>query len=476
MTVRALSFLCAAALPLPARGQDPMPSPDACRALLGTLDRAFNAGDADGYLRLFAVEQPMLHDLHGREVRQRLAVRPPLRRHSEAGTPRRVGNHVVVPVVYETTAPARAGIPGGACVPLRERGAVVARNDHGRLVPVLAVALPQSAWSDDDVFQCPPCNFRMGGADGWLCVPIAHERTMALDGASFLLLGTDVALELSVQLGDNAEPAAAIACEIAHELAQPIADAVVGDTEPWQPPSVPAGLPDLSAARTTIDLPDGQRVVVHTVALGRLHHLLLLRGAKVALLAQQPAIAALLQTYRLLHTDSKVALQAATALREHTGGALHGADYQNERHGVAAAGPEGWHAVQHCGGALFQVAWTCGHQAGRMWLTGYAPPGGFAEWTTALADRFLLDLSQRAAIPLHNAVDSDWSPVDQDGVRKRTLVVPPQPGAAPDQPAANDRRLQLWLRPELLVVTDGYTSEAAQQEMLQRAIASVRRL
>lgn len=441
-------------------------------ALLAELDALYNRGSADAYLARFAAEQPLLHEVHARQIRQRLAADGDLRRTSElVSAPRRFGAHWVLQVRYATA-------PSSGAPTLREQGCLVAREEEGRLVPVIAVELPAAGDCADDAFVCEACNYRVGPAPGWLCVPVALHRTSAVEAATFLLLGTDLAVEVSVQLGEQSLPAAAVVDTVAAALRAAIPDTGATMTEPWVPPALAAApLPEgLDAARQTLDTPDGQRMVLHASCLGPLRHLLLLRGSAAAHRRHAAAIAELLASYRLLETDADLALQAARALGHHAGGSLAADDtFVSRQHQVVAAGPPGWRPRLRCSGCAFQVVWTCPDDGGRLWVTGHAAPPGLGGWTAELADRWLADFARSLGAGTRMADDGDWSEPGPQGERSRELRLlrdGEQGGAGgPGTPLA----VRLLLRPDLLVVADGYVVDERQRAALEKALSTVRR-
>ncbi|MGE3174163.1 MAG: hypothetical protein AB7O97_16160 [Planctomycetota bacterium] len=466
------AWLALAVLSLPAPTQSPAQSPalEPCRALLRELDRSFNAGDAEGYLARFEPEHPMVQAVHARTVRARLGGAVPVQRTGEVTATRRIGQYVVAPVVYEYRSAEQD--------PLIEAGLLVARpldadDPDSGLAPVLAVDVPTDRCGVDDVFTCPACNYRIGGAEGWLCVPIAQDRTAVVEGATFLLLGTDLALDVSVQLGDSALGAASVVAGLLQQLRRRAPTARTTPPADWLPPSVPAGVEGLGGARAEAELEDGDKLVVHALTLGRLRHLLLLRGAEDALARRAAAVDALLATYRLLVTDANVAQQAAKALQAHTGGDV-AADgvYRNERHGIAAQGPRGWVPQRRCAGSPFQVVWSCPRSSGRMWLTGYAPPAGFPHWTTELADRWLADLLRRAGMQAHADVGAWTEPAT--GPRELRVIAVDATAVGPGQASRPERHLHLVLRDDLLVVADAYTTDPDEVAAVQKAVGSLR--
>jgi hypothetical protein len=335
--------------------------------------------------------------------------------------------------------------------------------------PVLAIEVPPQGehCTANDTYTCKVCNYRIGGVPGWLCAPLAHERSGGVEGAVFALLGSDVALETSVSLGDEPLPAERVVDALVRDLREQVAGAEAGLTAGWSPPSLRGREPQgCAGARADVTLPGGQQVSVFVHVLGRLRHALLLRGATHSLQREQAAIDSLLSSYALLSSEGDLAGQAGTALAGHTGGLLDGGRYRNEHWGVLADGPQGWSARERCGGAAFSVCWESPGD-GRMSLTGYLPPAGLAQWTEALADRWLDDCLRRAGFDDAGSAPS-WCDGAGDGNRERE-----RRAASADRRSV--RRLRVLLRKDLLLVADAQLPAAADDEAVRRALASVQR-
>jgi len=449
-----------------------------CEALLQSLDELYNAGRAEPYLARFAAEQPMLHALHARQVRTRFdrarSADKDIIRHTRLRlTPRLIGQNTLMAVSYRTS------WSDGVGTPLSEHGFLVAREYDGEMVPVIAIEAPATADVAVGAVVCPPCNYEVGPAAGWLCVPISRPRSNAMEAATFLLLGTDVAVEVSVQVAATEQPAARVIDRVVGQLLQHVPDASRPMTEPWLPSSLgdrrPAGF---SGARVVVDLPDGQRTVVYGSVLGTLHHLLLLRGARTAQRRHRPAIQRLLQSYRLVATDQQLAEQAARSLSHHAGGSLtESGGFVSSQHDLVADAPSGWQPALRCAGCVFQVRWDCPRGTGRVWLSAHRPPAGNAHWSPVLADHWLEQFVDRLrqsdpGASIEATPDSGWSAADDTGERLRELVL--TGGAAPGA-TAQRRQLRLLLRQDLFIVADGYVRRGQDPAAMLAALDSVRR-
>lgn len=440
-----------------------------CRSVLAELDAAFTRGDANGYLRAFAPEQPFLHEVHARQIRQRLAAEARLARGSEiVGSPRRLGDHTVATVTYTTRAAERPTAP-----PLVEHGLLVLREQGGAVVPTLAIEVPATtAQCAEDRFECPACNYRIGGAPGWLFAPVATSRSGAVEAGVFVRLGADIGLEVTVRAGASPVPARTALQSLLGELRERLAGertgpATPGPIEDWAPPGLDGRTPDaFSAARAAIDLANGQRLAVFVTALGALQHVLLLRGDRRQLERHRAACDELLGSYALMVEDADLAAQQARSLSMHTGGALDRlGSYENRRHDVRIDALVGWRAELRAAGTAFQTVWNCPEEQGRLWLTGYLPPPGLLRWTPGHVDTWLERLGPRAGLRLPARLDSGFSAPDATGQCERRLEFD-RDGDAP-------RLLRILLRDDLLIVADGWSD--LHPEEVRRVIGTLRR-
>jgi hypothetical protein len=108
---------------------------------------------------------------------------------------------------------------------------------------------------------------------------------------------------------------------------------------------------------------------------------------------------------------------------------------------------------------------------GRLWLTGYAAPPGLVNWRPGEADRWLVDLCQRAGLRLVPGQDTGWrEAADADGFAVRQVVARALAPSASDAP---DRHIRLALRRDLLVVLDGFV-RSGEPDPLPAAFDSLR--
>ena len=452
------------------------PVPDeAIAAVLRALDAHFARGDAAGFLGMFEADHPGAHAMFGRQIDRLLAAGPrPDCRSTVTTPPRLVGDRTVVRVRHALSTAARAWH-------LDTMLALRAGAD-GAAVPTFAVEIPaRQGCVRGDRFVCPPCNYEVGGVDGWLCVPQRPERAQALEAASFYRIGTDLACDVSVRIDAAAPTAAAVARDLGASLLRLDANAQLGPVEVWLPPAhAAAPPPDLAAARLDVALPRdyggrGGIVRFHVVTFGGLQHVLLVRGAATTLAAHGRDLDALLASYRLLETDLDLAVAAAAPLHHHTGGRLRGGTYHNDRFDFELTGPDGWQPALRCGGAALRVVWTS-PEGSRLWLTGYDVPQGLERWDEATAEAWLQQVLERADLVVLDGDGTDaptWSERAECGGRVRTLRC--EPRRAPSPGAPRQRTLHVSLHDELLLVADQQAVHAADAAGMAAAIATLRR-
>ncbi|MBX3464299.1 MAG: hypothetical protein KF830_14100 [Planctomycetes bacterium] len=453
-----------------APAQDAPPDTAALARLLARLDAHLAAGDVAAYLAEFEPDHPGAHACLRHQLEQRLACGPGARRSTVVVPPRPVGDRSVLRVRHQFEA--------AGAVPAFHEDAMLAvrRRDDGRWVPTFTVEIPAaSSCVRDDRFHCPPCNYEVGGVDGWLCVPVPAERAQALEAASFYLVGTDVACDVSVLVDAGAPTAATIARELGNALAALEPSARPGPVEAWLPPAHGGAPPDgLTAARVEVRLPrdfEGRGGVArfHVVAFGGLQHLLLLRGSAAALQTHAAAAQALLASYHLLEQEADLSLAAARPLHHHTGGQVTGNRYTNDRYDFVFDGPDGWRVEQRCGGAALRVVWAS-PSGSRLWLTGYAAPPGLRHWCEATADRWLQQLLRRAGLEA-DAPDDGWDGHADCGRLRRVRCKAAVDG--PDSP--RERTLHVVLHGDLLLVADLAAVTAADAATMLAAVGSLRR-
>ena len=454
------------------------PKPDSVEAitdLLSRLDACFQRGDVAGYLAMFEPDHPGAHAMLQRNLERLFPASPPLARTSTlVADPRVIGPRTVVRVRHEVRV-TNANAKDFTCY--REDTMLVLRTDRGdKPVPTCSIEFPlQSQCVRDDHFRCPPCNFEIGGVPGWLCVPMRSDRAQALEAASFYLIGTDLACDVSVQIDPQSPGALDVARQLGEALHGLDPSARPALPEPWLPPAHAKDKPkSLGGARLEIDLPqdfagDGGCAVFHVVAFGGLQHLLLVRGSRKSLRVHAASLQALLDSYRLLEVNADIAEASARSLVHHTGGSFRGNVYCNPRYGIEIQGPEGWQAQQRPGGTAFRAIWTSPHRS-RLWITGYVVPSGMNRWCQKTADRWFQTLCEHASLePCAN--QPDWTEVPDGGLMRSVACKPRSP-----EPAGSHQRLaRLLLRDDLLVIADGWIAAGADAADVRAALDSLRR-
>ena len=471
----------------PARGQA-APQPQgppvraAIEAVLRDLDDRFARGDVDGYLRAFVPDHPGAHAMLGVRLRRALGLGDTPRRTSELlGTPRTIGPRVVADVRSVLTF-------GGAHEPagrrIVEQSVVAFRVDRGdgaavTAVPTFSVDMPPPRAGAaaprpvGDAFRCPACNYEIGGESGWICVPMPDERAQALEGATFYLVGTDLACDLSVRIADHDATALSTARALAEGMRELDPGTRPGLATAWQPPAHAALVaPEITGARLEATRGDGGVAILHLVQFGGLQHVLLARCSAATWSQRRADLQRLLASYRLLQTDCDFADTAARSLQHHTGGSLTGGRYRNDTHGLELTGPQGWRAEQRSGGAAFRVVWTSPYGS-RLWLVGYPVPAGMPRWCTATADRWLEKLCNDAGLeptaPDGQAAQATaWQPFAPLAAQTRTLRSVPRHIVDPSRP--RERLLRAVVRDDLLVVLDAKAADAEDLPVLRAAL------
>lgn len=459
----------------------------AFRALLGRLDDHFNRRDVDAYAAAFAPDHGPAHARHLQELQQRLALG--LHRRSTAiDAPRTTGQRQWVRLRHDffqpEPTPGPAGAPAAAAVApvLTEYSLLAAAADPtGSWRAHFAVVLPDSQpLPPGQRWSCRACNFEVGGVDGWLCVPEARCQAQALEAVTFYLLGSDLSLEVSVRadecpLGSPAPTAMQLAQTVATELTRGDASARQQLVLPWPHAAMPGAPSGYSAAKVRIEQDGGrQTCVVHLVTLGRLQHLLLLRGSNSQTADHTAAIDRLLRSFRILDPTRSPAAACTQALQHHTGGtwegdAATGLWYRNPSLGLSLQGPAGWVAGRRCGGALVRVVWE-GPQGGRMWLHGYAVPPGLSHWCQHTANLWLQRLAAASGLDLPAELPA-FQPCHASTHPRCEWLCVQRPAIAGIP--GRTRWLTVMLRPDLLVVVDAAPGSRDQEPALRTALSSL---
>ncbi|MEC7726921.1 MAG: hypothetical protein VYD05_15470 [Planctomycetota bacterium] len=445
--------------------------------LLRALDDRFVRGDVAGYLGRFDADHPGALAVLGRSLQEQVAAsRARKRTSSVVAGPVMIGDRAL----YRVRSAVELVRPDGA-IRRTVEDAFLATRDDG--TPTFAVATPaSSAPPAARRLESLPCNYAVGGVDGFLCVPLRRQQSLALDAASFYLVGTDVACDVHVQVQRSPTDARRAARELAEAFARLEPTAEVGLATAWRPPRYRLLAPaDLDSARVIVQVrrpnhPDGdEQVIFHVVHIGGVQHVLLTRGSAAALAAQARPLDAWYESYALLERDRASDAALDQTLRDHLGSVLQDGRYQNLRFGVSFVGPDGWRAEHRGGGARFRVRWQ---DAGgsQLWLVGYGLPAGVDAWTQAAVDRWVAHLLRarglRALTEQPAGVVDAWRPLGDRAVeRTMTLRV-----LTPSDPTAPRRRvLHLQLHDDLLLILDGVCATSAAEQAILDARSSLRR-
>lgn len=469
------------------------PTRAAIEAVLADLDERFARGDVAGYLSRFVPDHQGAHAMLELHLRRQLALGTgPSCKSRLLDTPRTIGPRVVADVEHVITFRDER-LRGD--FELVEHAVLALRIDNTdpnvtpSAVPTFTATLPNAADHQQgrdgkgrkhqptaDSFGCPPCNYSIGGAAGWICVPIAGDRTQALEGASFYRLGSDLTCDISVRVTCAATTAMATVRTLADDVHQLDPAARAGLAVDWLPPAhVTPPVRGLSGAKVDVTLGDGDLLRLHVAQFGGLQHVLLARGGPAAFAQHAAALQALLDSYRLITTDCDFAETAATALRHHTGGVLEDERYRNVQFDIALQGPQGWRAEQRSGGAAFRVVWTS-TLGSRLWLIGYAVPRGMPGWCTNTADRWLNRLCEDTGLQLPAPQAAAWQDFAAFAPRTaRTALLRCVPKSVGDPTRPQERWLRVVVCDDLLVVLDAHPGATEDLPALRAALERLER-
>lgn len=466
-------------------GQVPMAK---IKPLIGELDQLFVRGDVRSYLSKFVPDHQGSLAMLGRhlELLLKLTGKDRKRESSIVAGPMVFEDRTVVRIRHVTTWPGKTAGANGKTEPrkhIEDTYLAVRNGEQERIVPTFEIDMPpQIHCVTDAKLKCPPCNYEIGGVDGFLCVPLRRERGLALESASFYLIGTDVVCDVHVQVPARPQKAKAVALKLAEAFAKLEPSAQVGIPSAWLPPMHKKEPPEgMDAARLVVELPEddqqagGGVTIFHVVAFGGVQHVLLVRSTKASLQQHQKSVDQLFMSYMLLELDCEGAALATRPLRQHTGGILEGSTYRNERYDLSFSGPEGWKAQQRVGGSMFRIRWS-GPNASHMWLVGHQVPAGMASWTRNTADRWLQHHTRKHDLGIdaeHAATDEAKWQERADGSLCRTAVLLEKRKGRPDSPRR--RIVHLQLHKDLLLVVDGFGGTSAEEQALRAAIPTLKR-
>lgn len=472
---RAAAALCSALLAAGAAAQAGVAE---VRVLLDELDERFERGDVAGYVAKFAPDNRGAVAMMARRLERQVAASRSRERASRViAGPTSIGGRTMFRVRHDIELVSPSGVRRAL---VEDIYLTVSERGEG-LTPTFAVEmLPEMDCVQSDKFKCPACNYEVGGVDGFLCVPLRSERSLALESASFYLIGTDVVCDVHVQVESRPQSAQEAARELAEAFAKLAPEASPGLVTAWRPPSyadaAPAGLDSAQVVvKLRGDTDAGDRAVFHVVTFGGLQHVLLTRGSAEGLRRAAAPLRALYESYSLIESDRDAAEAAALPLRHHLGSSFDGARYDNARFGVTFAGPEGWRPEHRVGGARFRARWSA-PDGSQLWLNGYGVPTGMTSWTKRDADRWIDHRFRERGLhpvePQPDGVETAWH-AGPDGALERSVVLERRGPASPDTPRR--RVLHVQLHEDLLLIVDGYGATTASEQQALAALASLRR-
>lgn len=454
-------------------------------SVVADLDTLFVKGDIRSYLNAFSPDQDGSLAVMGMHLEKLASISGKNRRRESKiiGDPINFAERTVVRIRHVTTWPTKRQ----QVQHVEDSYLAVKPTTKGGVVPTFAIEIaPTVGQLKNAKLHCPPYNFEIGGIDDYLCVPQQRERSLALESATFYLIGTDIACDLVVKAEDKPEKAKAVVQKLAGAFARLEPSARIGIPSSWTPPQHSQQPPyGMDSARIEVELPadhqesGGDISIFHAISFGGLQHVLLVRASKKSLDQHQSSVDKLLKSYMLLEVECRDRAIATNSLRQHTGGQIQGDSYYNKRFDLQLQGPKGWRAQDRVGGCMFRVRWSRDPMS-EMWLIGHRVPAGMEKWTQATADRWLNHHRKKyhltEATDEANAKESDWHQA-ADGSACRTLTLLQQRVAdGHDHPISPNRRvLHMRLHDDLLVLVDGYGATKAEEAAVRAAVRTLKR-
>ncbi len=379
--------------------------------LLAKIDSAFNARELETLLDCFHPSHKTLHAQLKARMKAVLAYDARLQRESEIVKFDQRRGRAIALVRSCTRCQRRADLP-----PHVEHSYLVARTTSAGpkaelMVPVEDSELP---YVSEGRFTCPACNYAFGGSCQWLAVPARPDQTGCMESLTFLALGHDLVVEISVHVLPEA-PANKALRELLEDMRKlPWLDIPKRlQVRPWLPPAYAQGNAPchLDGACHRVALRDGNGgdfADIHLATFGPIHYLMVVQGTEALLKDQAASIHDLLTGFRLLDTEKAPDDICRLALATHTGGGrITGSSYKNPAHNVQVNAPAGWQGAAYASRDLFRVRFQCGSGAGSLVLQGMAPPVGYTIWTQDKADELFQNACADRELP--TPTDTAWT-------------------------------------------------------------------
>jgi len=438
------------------------PSEQQTKELLAAIDKAFDAGDLKTLLGHFRPSHKTLAAQFEARMKAALGFGARLHRNSEiVHCKNRHGRAVAL--VRATT----------SCVVQPN----LQHAEHCYLVASTTAAGPKADFMvtvndhvlrsmQRDRFTCPACNYTFGGNSSWLAVPAWPDETGCMESLTFIALGHDLVVEVSVHVLEEALPAPKAMTELLESMKDLPWAKVTQHTEvrPWLPPAYAEGKAPshLDGARCQVPLQDGDTADIHLATFGPIRYLMVVQGEQALLESQEVAITDLLKGFKLLDSKKAPAAICQLAMQAHTGGGkIAGNTYSHPLHNLKVTAPEGWSGSAFASRHLFRVRFQCPAGTSNLLLQAMAPPVGYTTWTEERANQ--LFLRSCANQQLETTTDTSWTR-DPQGFRWR------EARSRDDQTPAI---LRLARRGPVLVMMTAEARDQATLAEIRKAIGSL---
>jgi hypothetical protein len=430
------------------------------------LDRAFNAGDLNGYLGAFKPLHSRGQNLLAQRIGPILAGKT-VTRDSEMISLRQVSNRSIALVRSKIRRT-------GAATDLKseETFFLICGHESAQAVPLFQVEVDEreldiiEEQEEPGVFNCLACNYRIQAKQDWLLVPHSNLRVGCIESISFYSLFHDLCIDLSVHVQEDASPPKEL-------LAKLTADEDASDPRSWLPPAYGPGKMDppagLSGAQVDVDHGDGHCSLLRLAAYGPIQYLMAVRGPAEVVSKRMSEIEEVLSSFQLIDPIFSPGHLPDPNRPTHLEGRLEGSEYVGEQ--VSFSGPAGWQGSRSPDWSQFQITFNCPDSDAYIRFQGMPPPKGTISWTQEAAD--LLLSSSIADSGMRILEDGGW----QDGsdlamsgwTEVRDIQVAGNLGSGTEQ-----RTLRLALDSEVLVLIEANDANRAASELIDASLSSLK--
>lgn len=383
--------------------------------LVSRLGDAFNHGDVDEYLSLFAAGYRAVNSATTNRLQATLTPGGALHSVAHANAFQRLGPLGALAVEQQFSAP---GVD-----PVDERRLFVFEGS-GRAtrvrfeIPLRTDTLPQPGGE----FHCTACNYRFAVGRDWIAQPLCRQRSGCLEGVLCYSLAAPLQVTLSVQVAPTDEPAEMVlATLVRDERGEPVVD-----PQAWTPPHY--GRPGAPMPRSLTGA--RCRAGTHRIAgeswlflatFGPVRYFAEAHGETAVLERERQRIDDLLAGFRLLDPDLDPMTVVQRSAEAHMPGTVDGQTFHDPGLRVWFEGPTGWRLERCASSYTPHLIFRCPEERATAQLKGMPPPFGARAWTQVAADRAVATALAVAHVTIVG--DTGWAVgADADGFASRRTI------------------------------------------------------